>query len=105
MLNGSGIPEILTGPTETHNTCLAVMVNGSSAVTSLLLVQLTASSIQAHPLPLASVCVCVSVSVLLSVALFNSSVNGEGGHTQGRRVHTHIHTSLHSLGALICLNE
>lgn len=69
-------------------TCLTVMVNGSAAVTSLLLVQLTALSIPALPLPLASVC------AELSDALFNSSVNGERGCT---------HTQ--SPGALICLND
>lgn len=76
-MNASGIPEILSGQTETHNTCLAVVVNGSSAVTSPLLVQLTASSIQAHPLPLGCVCArAFHILQLLSVALFNSSVNG-----------------------------
>lgn len=64
QMNGSGIPEILTRQTETYNTCQAAVVNGSSAVTSPLLVQLTASSIQAHsPLPPASVPVCFSLCV------------------------------------------
>lgn len=55
--------QILTRQSETQNTCQAAVVNGSSAVTSLLLVQLTASSIRAHPHPPFSFCACVFQSL------------------------------------------
>lgn len=116
-MNGGGILEILTGRTETHNTCLAVMVNGRSAVTSLLLVQLTALSIQAPSLSPLCVCVCVfSRFQLPSLTHLLMERRHTHTHTQGRHVHTrthrhtitHAHThnnDPHSLGALICLNE